>query len=156
MRRLLPLLLLLAVAPASAGPMYVPVIDGFEFRGWTVSCHALYSTRPGCFAARPLGDRCLSLSFSSSAEVGYHRDCGYPEDSTRRAIALPIEYRDTRVSETISALVAELGNPSARRAIDEDFAEDADTLAALLFRITDRSESIDGPPERAQVEGKER
>ena len=148
MRRLLPLLLLLSVAPASAGPIYAPVIDGFEFRGWNVSCHALYSSRPGCFADRILGDRCLSLGFSSFAEVGFHRDCGYPEDAHRRPVALPLEYRDTRVSETIAALVAALGNGPARRAMNEEFAEDADTLAALLFRITDRSESIDGPADR--------
>ncbi|HYJ30765.1 MAG TPA: hypothetical protein VEW25_10545 [Allosphingosinicella sp.] len=150
MKGLLTTLLFTTASAAGAGPIYSPIIDGFRFRGWNVSCHALYSLHPGCSATRRLGDRCLSIGFSrNGADVGYHRDCGYPEDANSRALALPLEYRDERVSEAIAALVERLGNRSARHALDGDFAEDADTLAALLFRITDHSESIEGPPEPA-------
>ena len=141
MRALIAILLLASATGASAGPGYVPTFVGFDFLKWKVACLALRENYPSCSAQRKLGDRCLYIHFSgSSARAGYFKDCGYPEDEATLAIALPLEFEDTRTSEAIKKLVGRYGDDSAKRRLTGRFLENADLTAALLFRIANEPE----------------
>lgn len=131
------MLALLATESTAAGPGYVVTLDSFEFRGWNAHCSRLRELYPVCSAYRQVGNRCLAISFSRhDAHVGYPSECGDIDEAARSQVALPLSYRDTNTSAAITALVNAHGNRSARRRINADFLENADILAALLFRIT--------------------